>query len=234
MNIYDILPKELWISIILELPCRYIYNFRDIDDISKDLCDTENLIHKRKMKGFPRMNGCYKHHNVLGCEGNVRGRKLELYNIAENLDDLIRGDFVSLKNSRTSQLFIFNGEKILNDSIMVNFELILPNEFDPINDNVSIKYWEFHSTNINFSVNIFSLREQILTNISIVNDIIFTSFLSNNIKHVIVSGICKETSTFKKGLSSVYSLRLHYNPNYVFQIDDVTVPNVYITRSLFY
>lgn len=60
MNSFDILPTELWIHIILNIPCKYIPKICNISRQFKDLCDQENLFQKQKMKGFPRKSGCFK------------------------------------------------------------------------------------------------------------------------------------------------------------------------------
>ena len=60
MNIYNIfpkterfrleglpfLPKEIWIVIILQLPCKYISNLYNVDDQFKNIIMQENLIKK--------------------------------------------------------------------------------------------------------------------------------------------------------------------------------------------
>lgn len=48
---YNIFPKELWILIISDLPYKYIRKFYDINDISKCLCDDENIIDISIIKG---------------------------------------------------------------------------------------------------------------------------------------------------------------------------------------
>lgn len=139
MNIYNIFPKELWISIILEIPYKYILNLYDVNDQFKYLCDTEDLLNKRKLLGFPRSNGHYKCHDISQYCGsfyntknvlvNGRSNKLLLQNrysnneiylilsvlfdkLYENDIDLIAGDLLDTKGIK--MILLFDGETIVN------------------------------------------------------------------------------------------------------------------------
>lgn len=251
-SIYNIFPKEIWILIILEIPYSHIPNI--YKDKTSPLCkafeklvDDENLLQIRKKKNYPRTNrsaeAIYKCHdlsetdisytlwspdynNAIYNEGYL---KSELHKIADKLDDPVRGDFIRFKNF---VLFIFDGEKILNNRLLCNNMLILPEEFDPIKENVSIKYWVRNPINVYFFLDISYFREQLLANVSIVNDISYTFLITNNIKHVIVSDIHITSYGLKKGLSLACNLYLHYDPKYIFQIDEI-ITNVYKIRSLY-
>lgn len=140
MSIYNIFPKELWISIVLDLPCKYIHKFYDISIECKDFLDQENLIHRRKLLGFPRTSGHYESHDaslhlslgsflndediminanfnsVLGHSKDEHNIRLVLSTILDALYDddvdLVAGDIITFRG--INDVFLFDGETILN------------------------------------------------------------------------------------------------------------------------
>ena len=52
---YNELPSELWITIIMNLNCRDILIANDISLKFKDLIVKNNIFETRKYKGFPRL-----------------------------------------------------------------------------------------------------------------------------------------------------------------------------------
>lgn len=145
-NIYNIFPKDIWILIILEIPCKYIYNLSDANDQFKELCINENIIEKRKFKGFPRKSGHCEVFNVSNYEGNVyyennilvsgnfadilethryiniKAVKLIFSEILDRLYyhnfNLIKGDLIDCKHL----IFIFDGEEIILTNYNTNYK----------------------------------------------------------------------------------------------------------------
>jgi len=70
-NIYDIFPKEIWITIILKVPCKYISKLYDVAPQFEKLCCVENIIERRKLYGYSRKNGRCKSYDVYNYRGNV-------------------------------------------------------------------------------------------------------------------------------------------------------------------
>jgi len=96
MGIYNTLPKELWIYIILKIPCKYIPNICNISRQFKDLCDQENLFLTQKMKGFPRKSGHFESHNVTEYEGYLYNKYKAL--IKCNFSNIFRNSKRGNKN----------------------------------------------------------------------------------------------------------------------------------------
>lgn len=199
-NIYDIFPKEIWINIILELPCKFIYNLYYVSTEFKQLCHEEDLVKQRKFKGYPRITGHCKSYVIYDCIGqhyntngdlvdnktlkrsillvrhNPKSFKLMLDNILaklyDNNTDLVRGDLIDFEIG--GALFLFDGENIIDNYYDHNFTL--PKDMDIINDNLPLEYWrETGLTGFNkitFNCNISLFKDQLINNISY-NDIPF-------------------------------------------------------------
>lgn len=197
MNTFDLLPKELWIYIILNIPCKYINNICNISTQFKDLCDQENLFHKQKMKGFPRKSGHFEYHNVTKYEGFLYNKyksliKCNFSNIFRNskhknktilkdisdslLDvlyknnvDLVCGDIINFGD--VSEDFLFDGKEITENKITDlrnNSYYIIPDDLSPIENNVPIKYWNKRGLlDILFTISITNIKNQLIQNISI-------------------------------------------------------------------
>lgn len=202
MNIYNIFPKDIWTLIILELPCKYIPNLYDVDNQFKDLCVKENIIEKRKLKGFPRSNG---HCEVFDVSSYI----LNKYDIAGDFNyndildetliklykddvDLIRGDLVNFKTGYKT-IFLFDGEQLVNTYQKLNS--IFPEDFDIVNDDIPSKYWFGHGgvgwgcfNRSLFAFNTYSVKEQLIKNCKCNNQINVkhTWFTLNNKIHVIL------------------------------------------------
>lgn len=196
MNVFNILHKELWIHIILNIPCKYISNISNISRQFKDLCDHENLFYKQKRKGFPRKSGCFKYHDVTEYEGFLYNKykaliKCNFSNIFRNskpknktilkdisdslLDllyennvDLICGDIINFGD--VSEDFLFDGETIIDNKICClggNFYYIIPDDLSPIENNVPIKYWNKNGLlDILFTISITNVKNELIQNIS--------------------------------------------------------------------
>lgn len=192
-DIYDIFPKDIWILIILELPCKFIYNLYDVSYKFKELCDEKNIIEKRKLKGYPRKSGYCKSYGAYNYKGNVYNNngdiidngllKVVMKNIRFNPDlvkltlndtldrlyedntDLVRGDLIYFEMGDRS-VFLFDGEKII-DTCMKG-KNILSKDMDIINDNLQSEYWR--GIRFGFNFNTCLVKEQLLNNIKHNND----------------------------------------------------------------
>jgi len=214
-NIYDIFPKEIWIGIILELPCKFIYNLYYVSTEFKQLCYEEDLIKTRKFKGYPRITGCCKsyivydhigkHYNKNGeivdnrrlkiavnsARNNPKALKLMLstllYKLYNNNVDLVRGDLIDFELNKG--IFLFDGENIV-DTYSGN-DNTLPKDMDIVKDSLSLEYWRGTKfNNITFNCNISLFKDQLINNISHNNlnfgSVNSTWFLSNDKKYVIL------------------------------------------------
>jgi len=213
-NIYDILPKEIWISIILELPCKFIYNLYYVSTEFRKLCYEEDLIKRRKFKDYPRItercksyivyDHIGKHYNTNGeivnnrrlkiavnsARNNPKALKLMLGALLDKLYnnniDLVRGDLIDFEVDKG--IFLFDGENIVDTYI--GSDITLPKDMDIIKDNLPLEYWRGTKFNkIIFNCNLIKFRDQLISDI-IYNDIPFgpvnsTWFLSNNKKYII-------------------------------------------------
>jgi len=214
-DIYDIFPKEIWITIILEIPCKYIPNLYDVSYKFKELCCKENIIERRKLYGYPRKIGHCKSYGVYNYKGNVYNNgniiqdngslkmimkrvrsnasivKLVLNDLLDRLyednTNLIRGDLINFEIGDNST-FLFDGEKII-DTYVGNI-CALPKEFDIINDNVPIEYWRNTKfENLKFYFDIRIVKEQLINNIYYSNNRLEknnTLFLLNDKRYIIM------------------------------------------------
>ena len=212
MNIFDILPKELWIHIILYIPCKYIPRICNVSVQFRDLCVYQNLFQKRKMKGFPRKSGRFKIHKLLEYEGYLCNKykafmksnfsniskistcenKNIIKNVSDSLVDLLYNNNIDLTCGDiidfglTSEEFLFDGNGIVDLKIN-HFYYLIPNDICPIKNNVPIKYWDKRSLrDITFTISITNIRDELIENISKNNyQIAYTWFTLNNRTYVI-------------------------------------------------
>lgn len=254
---YNIFPKELWISILLDLPCKYVRNFRDINAISKNLCDTENLVHMTKIKGFPRNNerckfhdisrydGSFYHNNIMiksnfskelwnaGCEYSKIFRPISIAvidKLYENNVDLVAGDIINFGGN--VGLKLFDGETIIDTKLYS--EIIIPGYLCPIRNNIPVEYWTSRSEfNGKFIFNIGNLRNLLLEHISYnEHKIIYTWFVLNNIEYIFYTPVYNEC--FKHKLLEADDIRLYLDNKsiHTFKINNKIVENVYMSSSL--
>lgn len=229
-TIYDIFPREIWVLIILEIPYKLIPNLYGF--ISEDLCIEENILDRRKLKGYPRKSGHSElHHKVKLSDTNKR--KIQnnhsiatksvlnevLLSLYENNTDLIRGDLIcgDLTCTNTDVSFVFDGENIIR--IENN---ILPQDFDLIIDEIPMEYWKNH--NFVFCFNNHLVRDQTLNNITYdeLYKITFTWFIFNKQYYVILSpnkNNLKNNNVFLRTTTNF----LKFN----FEINDVHITNIY-------
>lgn len=265
-SIYDIFPKELWILIILEIPYSEIPNiYKNKSHLSKafkKLVSDENLLERKKNINYPRINRSCKYYDIQKdisktlwsinhSHYNEKPLELALDEVSKDLSDVVRGDLIELKSNK-QEIFIFDGNKILNDPILKNDVLHLPIEFDPINNNIPVEYWikndKSNKSNkfskIKFYFNVCYVREQLLSNISMLHERyggVYTSCIVNNISYVIMDNPNNKKYIktdevilkFKKMLETTCRLYLTYETDYVekyiFEINDVQ--NVYIITN---
>lgn len=154
MNMFNIFPPEIWIDILMNIPCYMLPEISYISEQFKELFDEHNLIEKRKMLGFPRLSGHCKSYDVSKFDVTI---ELDLdeydsYLLDEKIQpillivlielyqldiDLVYGDLICFNDIA---IYVFDGYKII--SIDLEDEL-LPCDFTVINNNVPIKYWSF-------------------------------------------------------------------------------------------
>jgi len=236
-NIYDIFPEDIWLLIILELPCKLIPKMYDVSKEFIPLVIRHNLIEKRKYKGFPRKSGqCLVHdvseysgkiydNNELYYEGNFgellskkgyNGPKL-LRLISDAVLDklilgninLIKGDIMVFNPGRgCKDIFIFDGEKIIGNEGFILF----PDEFS-VNE-TSRNYWCVRSVfDCNPMIKFYHrhMIEELINNITDTENIVFTYFYINNIPYVIIMGHnrSKYHDNFKKIILNNESLYLY-------------------------
>lgn len=209
---FSLLPKEIWITIILEIPCKFIPKLYDVTHQFKELCVKENIIEKRKMRGYPRTTGHCESYGVYNYKGNAYDPKGNIiYNgfvkvimrairydnahvrllLDDTLDELykdninlVRGDLVNFEIGNGS-IFLFDGEKII-DTYRGDDTIIL-DDFDIINDNIPTGYWRGTGFSCKFFFNIILIKEQLMNNI-VLNDgmISHMLLLLNNRKYTIM------------------------------------------------
>lgn len=207
-NIYNIFPKDIWISIIFKLPCKYIYNLNDSNYQFEKLCYEQNIIEKRKSLGFPRKSNHCNSYGVYNFKGNVYNNNGDIIDFAplkivmknsrrnyhlvklildntldilyKNNIDLIKGDLIDFEIGDKST-FIFDGEKIVDTYF--NHISIFPDNIDIINDNIFSSYWsKTKLQNFTFCFNNISVKDQLMNNIVYGDDIgkmTETSFISD-------------------------------------------------------
>ena len=209
-NILNILPEELWIKIILELPCHTISNICKIKQFD-ELCKKHDLFNKKKFKGFPRKQGYCGTYNI----GNLIKLNLEQFNnlLIESKDyleglspfhdlleclidtlDMVRGDLLYFDHKDTDHFYIFNGCNVR----LLDYELdesgVLPSEFTIINNGVPSDYWYASDKNIGIPMNEYvwfnhsTVRDQLINNVKFdkKDNMIFTKFVFDNVEYAII------------------------------------------------
>lgn len=207
MNIYSVLPSELWIEVLMNLNCKDILTISDILSQFKFLIENNNIFEKRKYLGFPRPEGSAYVHDMSKLDNVLEISKIDksCLNLTILLDDLldrlyvlnlklIRGDLIIFDyhdNNYYDNAYIFDGNKIIE----FDQELLsLPKEFEVINNNVPLLYWTDLNTKthnmaipeyVNFIwFNIELIRDELFNNIDFDSEM-FTHFVFNGRKHKI-------------------------------------------------
>jgi len=155
----NIFPDEVLELILLELPYKDILKICGIVPYINNLCNKSNILEKRKMKGYPRIDGHCKSYDVLHLIDStlykstfLSGYKIDLDNILndilDKLDDIVRGDLLCCYglNVHNEGVCIFDGSKFINLDINVDCYGNLPSQF-LIND-TSPYYWKPISKNV--------------------------------------------------------------------------------------
>lgn len=212
LNIYDIFPKEIWLLILSDLQCKYIRNFQDINDISKDLCIKENIIEKQKMMGFPRESGHCKNYDIIHSHLKLLRKAIINKEGVENVLDkilnqlyernyeLIRGDLINF-DKLYSEIFIFDGcDIIIGTKIYGGGHYFIPEEFTVVNNNIPIEYWDYNKktennitikSGLRFNRHIWfnhsSVKQQCIDNICYddIQYVSYTWFIYNDTYYVI-------------------------------------------------
>lgn len=181
-NIFDTLPQDVLIPILLNLTCKSLKMICGVSHKFQDFCLKHNIMHTRKYQGYPRSNG---HCNVfyipdplfsIGYRilSDVNKFLLKALNTLYDRNiDLIRGDIVVFKdpNKPTKdiiQVYMFNGCKLedLNYTYDI-YEGNLPLDYRVIENGIPIKYFNTKGGLSNTIVwfNHIPMREQCLSNI---------------------------------------------------------------------
>lgn len=242
----DIFPEEIWCKIILEIPCSKIINICKNIYYFKELCDKNNLIKRRKIKGFPRETGSCKIYTydlcdesslikdmnnkaskeLYGCPIDLEKENIKIllnYIIYELNYNLIRGDLIHLVGIINIYL-IFDGCNIIDLVKREDDFDIIPEEFTVINNNIPINYFNY-IYNKHIWVNSLSIQDQLINNIyyNKEEDIIYTKFNFNNIIYKI---------EFKYDYP-VYKTYCQYNDN-IYNVHDRDKNNDrLITKNIF-
>jgi hypothetical protein len=206
-----IFPEEIWIKILLLLPCYKIIDLCEIKQF-KELCDKNNLIERRKLYGFPRKTGHCLTHDVselISCdyedlnhlfydaeEGSQAYLKEILIELIDDLDhNLIRGDLIYYEEIDSEYIkYIFDGCNIIMLDYDFDEEGHIPNEFSVIINDIPTDYWVSSEEHQGFPFNNYIwfdhsiVRYQLIDNAKIdkKNNMIFTKFTYNNKEHTIV------------------------------------------------
>lgn len=137
MNIYDLLPEDIWVKIILRLNCRTLSKLYDVSEQFYKLSKRKSLYEKCKSYGFPRIET--KVHDVSKSSGKIydydnkllyfgKFRELLINHCTPKmlslikstiLDllcskniDLVRGDIVDFKSEQG--LFMYSGDELFS------------------------------------------------------------------------------------------------------------------------
>jgi len=209
MNLLD----ELWVEILLELPPKYICFVSLTSKYFYNLVKDNNLINKRKNKGFTRKSGCCKVFNIVKCDDEFTTDILLEGLYAMNAD-LIRGDILII-NGDIHKGYIFDGIKFLN---MIN--LTIPEEFIIFN-NIPFEYYKPMSLinkafNSSIWIDLNDVKDQCINNINstiIHNWYILTTYFTHNNDDYIVVCLYHKTGIidiFKNVLSKTHKLLFCY------------------------
>lgn len=135
------IPNEILVQIIFELPCKYIISISCVSKYFTDLCGKENIIEKRKIKGFPRSTGyCESHVSYYYPDDKIIPSDSVLDNIVKMNNDLIRGDLIYFADNTTHSDL---GIGIFDDcNIILLNDRNIPGDFTIINDDIPIRYWK--------------------------------------------------------------------------------------------
>jgi hypothetical protein len=199
-NIYNILPKETWIQILLDVNCSDLDDFSDKSPQFKQLIIENNIKEIVKMKGFPRKSGHCKsyavsalydddekdHYDANTLRTKVLGR---LHNLNY---DLVRGDlilFEGFDGYRNDGVDIYDGCKIINLDYDIDDYGALPKEFTVIKNGVPVDYWYNYNENEDQKgvdhnqiiwINISEVKQQCIDNIIEIDGDLYTTFIYDN------------------------------------------------------
>lgn len=166
----DVLPHELWEAILLNMSYLEINKLCVENPVIDIYCRENNILEKRKMKGFPRISGHCICHDV----SHLKIKLSDYYDAFDDIDETSRNPYIRLQNVSTPKMneimaplelsngglvygdLIFYGK--MNDSrstcifdgtkiIFLNFDAMdgygtIPPEFAVITNNVPMNYWD--------------------------------------------------------------------------------------------
>lgn len=158
-DVFNNITHDLWENILMNFNPIELEQLCDGDIKMDDYCKTNNIIEKRKMKGFPRKSGYCADHDVscyvddipdlkkiYGYEYNeVRNMLSTLLDLLyQNNVNLVFGDLIFTKglNAHNNDgTYIFDGREIIGLDFSISDFGELPSKFMVIINGVPIDYW---------------------------------------------------------------------------------------------
>lgn len=187
MNIFDLLPEDGLLSLLLLLPARILNFLRGVNQKFKLLIEKYDLVTVAKFANFPRKSGqCYKHKFICQYDKKEKILDVILDSLYSKNTDLIRGDLIELverhdhKNYRNHNIYVFDGCEIVD----LYDDNIIPSEFTVINNNVPLYYWNRISEVMWFDH--LSVKQQCIKNMKPLNSTtLCTTFIVNDTEYLI-------------------------------------------------
>lgn len=212
MNVFNLLPNELVLEILVKTDYNSIKSFC--------LVNQEFYFYQRKItklkqsiNKFPRPEGKCQYHKIpkdvidLGKVSLDLARK-QLLDL--NLD-AVRGDIVELEQYRWYPYeVIYDGQEFIEMGYMTGGEGYLESDFEVINDDVPIDYWE--QTNFKLA----NVLDQCVNNIQcgkITNNLtaLFTTFVVNNLTYKIIYNVEPDLKYRMEFIRNLHTQSLNYS-----------------------
>ena len=137
MNIFNIFPEEIWINILMYVPCYKLTEMSTFSGQFQDIIEKDNLIERKKYKEYPRKSGSCKTHNIydldevkklnISVEDGINIDELHeiltpllpqlLIKLYDLNYDLVRGDLICFSENKYKLnygVYIFDGAEIIN------------------------------------------------------------------------------------------------------------------------
>lgn len=231
MREMDSLPEELLVSIVEDFPCRALYFLKNVNKKFRDAINNNDLMEKRKKKGYPRAIG---HSAEFDVEkgADLDRLDLELDKLYAKNINLVRGDLITFwLEDNHHILYIFDGCKIINLTRHKQY-LFLPAEFNTITNSVPLNYWEndefycgFRGNNYDNDriylnvvwLDISQIKDELLCNIRVKFGWYVSKFTSNNIEYKLRFGSAKDTNIYDEINNNNILRFTSYRNNHLYQ-----------------